>query len=541
MYSFDVETPVEKAGSFRKSLWDEVRRFCDEGPTEAEIERAKVAIESERVYGSQSMDGLSNRLGFLKTTLGNTRFDLEYMVQARELTTEDVRDASRQFLNLESIREFALLPKSFEQKTFWDSATAPAPQSKKRVTRTVVDREQVSLPNGIELVLYPRQDVPVVSMQACAFGGLRIEDHDSAGIGNLLADTWEKGPSGWTASKFSEYLDARGARIDAFSGRNSLGLGCTSLTRYLDDIAPLYAETLCNPALHSEEFRRAQTVALEDIRTLEDDLGRLVGRLFCENLFEGHPYSQAIIGSKDSVEKLTAAKLGTHYDSLVRGAPLVIAVSGKFNPARIISLFEKIKRPTSLRATLAELPASPPKAPRIVEVKKNREQSHIIVGFQGTRVTDRERYDLKMLLTVLGGQSGRLFTELRDKQGLCYTVAPISFEGIEPGYVGVYMGCDPGKRTQALVGIQKELERIASKPVSATELKRAKEFILGRHHMDMQLNSAIANSSAFSTLYGLGFDEHLKLGENLRRVSPLTLQKLASKIFHTSSVTALVI
>ena len=540
MYSFDVETPIEKAGSFRKSLWDEVQKYCDEGPTESEIERAKVAIESERVYGAQSMDGLSNRLGFLKTTLGNARFDLEYMVQARELTTEDVRDASRQFLNLESIREFALLPKSYEPKTFWGT-TSPVTRSKARVTRTVVEREQVSLPNGIELVLFPRQDVPIVSIQACAFGGLRLEAPGKSGIGNLLADTWEKGPQGWTANKFSEFLDAHGARIDAFSGRNSLGLGCTTLTRYLDDIAPLYAETLCNPALLAEEFSHAQTVALEDIRTLEDDLGRLVGRLFCENLFEGHPYAQAIIGSKDSVSKLTAANLSTHYNSLVRGAPLVIAASGKFNTARMISLFEKIKRPGITPVALADLPANPLKAPRIVEVKKNREQSHIIIGYQGTRVTDRERYDLKMLLTVLGGQSGRLFTELRDKQGLCYTVAPISFEGIEPGYVGVYMGCDPLKRTQAVVGIQKELEKIASKPVSASELKRAKEFILGRHHMEMQLNSAIANSSAFSTLYGLGFDEHLKLGDNLKRVTAVTLQRLASKIFHSSSVTSLVI
>jgi hypothetical protein len=59
--------------------------------------------------------------------------------------------------------------------------------------------------------------------------------------------------------------------------------------------------------------------------------------------------------------------------------------------------------------------------------------------------------------------------------------------------------------------------------------------------MDMQLNSAIANSAAFNTLYGMGFDEHLKLGENLRRVTAQSIQKLASKIFSAPSVTALVV
>lgn len=541
MYSFDAEASIEKSGSFRKPMFEEILRFCDEGPTREEMERAKVAIETERVYGSQSMDGLANRLGFLKSTLGNTRFDLEYMARARDLTPEDVRDAAREYLKIDKIREFVLFPNEIEDKKFWNLHEDLGVLKSKTKTTASAKHEKISLPNGIELVLYPRQDVPIVSIQACALGGLRVENRENAGVGNLLADVWEKGPKDWTADKFTDFLEARGARIDAFSGRNSLGLGCTSLTHYLDDILPVYLETLFNPSLDSGEFNRAQTVALEDIRTMEDDLGRLVGRIFAENLFEGHPYCQPIVGYAPSVSSLKVQNLSDHYKKLIEKAPVVVAVSGKFNSSRIISTFEKIKRSGTFESSLSSLQFSPPKAPRVAEIKKNREQSHIIVGHLGTRISDQDRYDLRVLLTVLGGQSGRLFTELRDKKGLCYTVAPISFEGIEPGYVGVYIGCDPGKRNQALSGIKTELDRICDKAISATELKRAREFILGRHHMDMQLNSAIANSAAFNVLYGLGFDEHQKLGEKLKRVSPHSIQKIAAKIFRSPSVTALVI
>jgi len=542
MYSFDVETSIEKGGEFRKTLWEEITRFCDEGPLPQEMERSKVAIETERVYGSQSMDGLANRLGFLKSTLGNTRFDLEYLAQVRELTPEDVRDAARQYLNSECLREFALLPKSYDEKKFWGKERSmPVATPTRRVVREVVDREQISLPNGVELILYPRQDIPVVSIQACALGGLRAEERENSGVGHLLSTVWEKGPSGWTTNKFVEYLEGRGARIDAFSGRNSLGLGATMLTQHIDDIVPLYAETLFNPAMAADELDRAKVVALEDIRTLEDDLGRLVGRMFCENLFEGHPYAQPIVGYTDSVEGITPQHLKAHFSKHITSAPLIIAASGKFNPARMISMFEKIARKGPFKRGLEAKKFGPLKSPRIIEAKKNREQSHLIIGFQGTTVSDPERYDLKVLLTVLGGQSGRLFTELRDKKGLCYTVAPISFEGIEPGYVGVYMGCDPLKRNQALEGIRKELGRIAAKSVTASELKRAKEFVLGRHHMDMQMNSSIATSAAFSTLYGLGYDEHLKLAEHLRSVTSTTMQRLASKLFNAPEVTALVV
>jgi zinc protease len=541
MYTFDAEAPIEKAGAFRSSLWDEVTRFCDEGPTADELERAKVAIETERVYGSQSMDGLANRLGFLKTCLNNTRFDLEYMASARELTADDVRSAASQFLRREAIREYALLPKQMDTKRFWESGATTAPRARTAIRQAVVDREQVSLSNGIELVLFPRQDVPIISLQACVLGGLRVEDPKMAGVGNILADVWEKGPEGWTADKFSDFLEGKGARIDGFSGRNSMGLGCTTLTNYADDVVPRFAETLFHPALAEEEFRRAQTVSLEDIKTYEDDLGRLVGRAFAESLFEGHPYARPIVGYEPTVAALDRPKLAGFFDSWVKSAPVVVAVSGKFNPRWLTSVFEKIGR----KGVSHDAPASPPyaalRAPRLTEIKKNREQSHIIVGFPGTRIAENARYDLKILLTVLGGQSGRLFTELRDKRGLCYTVSPISFEGIEPGYVGVYMGCDPGKRSSALEGIRYELNRVASKPISASELKRAKEFVLGRHHMDMQLNAAVANQAAFNVLYGLGFEEHLKLGENLRAVTTSSVQKLASKLFTAPEVTALVV
>jgi zinc protease len=544
MYTFDADVPLEKASVFRNQIFEEVERFCDEGPTREELDRAKVAIETERVYGSQSMDGLANRLGFLRTTLGNVRFDLEYIANVRELTPEDVRDAARQFLVKDQMREFALLPKDFESKRLWSGADAVAPSTKtikKALPEKAPEMRSVKLSNGIQLVLFPRSDIPIVSMQACALGGLRIESHETAGIGNLLSNVWDKGPRDWTAERFSEFLEGRGARIEAFSGRNSIGLSATMLTSHLEDVSPLFVETLLNPALTSDEFRRARNHAIEEIRTLEDDLGRLVGRMFCESIFEGHPYAQPIIGYGDSLSRLSPEMLHRHYKEWIEGAPLVVAVSGKFNPSRVISIFEKLGRSNHETKVPTALPYDGPRAMRVVETKKNREQSHVIIGFKGTRVTDPERYDLRVMMTVLGGQSGRLFTELRDKQGLCYTVAPISFEGIEPGYVGVYMGMDPSKRSQAIEGIQGELAKMVANPISASELKRAKEFILGRHHMDLQINSSVASSSAFSTLYGLGYDEHLKLSQNLKKVTARTVQKLAAKIFDSPSVTALVV
>ncbi|MBI2607086.1 MAG: insulinase family protein [Deltaproteobacteria bacterium] len=554
LYTFDVEASVEQQGRFHAALRDEIRRFCDEGPTTEEIERSKVTMEADRIYSSQSSDDIASRLGYLKLSLGNARFDLEYLAETRDLTPEDVRDAARRFLPGPFLGEFALVPKKTDAQEFWSSTgtrrmQAPMKASHKKTTRVKngarspeIPCERLTFSNGIELLLFPRKDLPVVSIQACALGGLRAETRQNAGIGNLLSEVWEKGPAGYGAEAFAAYLERKASSIDSFSGRNSLGLSCTTLTHYLDDVVPLFCETLFNPALEASELERARTLGLEDIRTLEDNPGRLVGKLFCETLFEGHPYAFPDVGFEDSVKSVSPQSLSDHYREALTQRKIVVAASGKFNPARMAAWFEKIKRGAPGKEKSAAAFAQPGlPAPRVCEIRKDREQSHVAVGFLGTRVTDRRRYALKALLMVLGGQSGRLFTEIRDRQGLCYTVSPISFEGVDRGYVGVYIGCEPAKREQAVEAIRRELDRIATSPVSARELDRAKTFILGRHDMDMQLNSAIAATASLNVLYGFAPEEQFKWPGYFKQVTVGDVKDLAQELFTQPSVTALVV
>ena len=231
--------------------------------------------------------------------------------------------------------------------------------------------------------------------------------------------------------------------------------------------------------------------------------------------------------------------LNAHYDSWIRGAPIVIAASGKFNPDRIASLFEKVKRPAFKTRSPSSLSYQAPRAPRIAEVKKNREQSHLIVGFSGTRANRfRSPRPAASCSPVLGGQSGRLFTELRDKKGLCYTVAPISFEGIEPGYIAV----DMGVTLEARSGARRNPAQLEASPQAGLG-KRAQArqgVMLARHHMDMQMNSAIANSAAFNTLYGRA-TTNISSSERSPPCNALSVQKLAARIFDSPSITALVV
>ncbi|HRK01189.1 MAG TPA: insulinase family protein, partial [Oligoflexia bacterium] len=547
----DVETSVEQAGGIQRAVWSEVERFCKEGPTKDEFDRARMSIETDRVYSVQSMDGYANRIGFLKNVTGNVRFDLEYLASIRELSLEDIRATAKRYLidarDNGELREFSLVPKSFDIKNITESTlvkkidSKPNKRSSKKISQSAIER--VTLGGQVELFLIPRRDLPIVSVQVCAMGGLRAENPTNSGIGNILADVWEQGPAGMSSMDFSKFLENHGARMDAFSGRNSLGASATMLTSRVDDVLPLFCDLLNQPKFDAQEIERSKAVALEDIRGLADDGGRLCGRRFSELMFGDHPYALSMTGNKESVQNLDRKVIVDHYRKTFFSGKKVIAVSGKFNSSDVVRVFEE-----KLETKKNENPGPDMKilhqslsAARLVEEKKNREQSHVIVGYQGTTIGDNARYDLRVLQTILGGQSGRLFREIRDKRGFCYTVSPMSFEGIEPGYFGVYIGCDPSKRANAIDAIHTELDKVKTKKVSKAELNRAKEYIYGRNRMEMQMTASVALAVAFNALYGLPFDEHERLRENLSGVTEHTVQRLAARILTQPSVTSIVV
>ena len=158
----------------------------------------------------------------------------------------------------------------------------------------------------------------------------------------------------------------------------------------------------------------------------------------------------------------------------------------------------------------------------------------------GLKLEDKNAPALQLASSILSGQGGRLFLKLRDEQSLAYTVAPIEFYGIEPGYFGIYIGCAPEKVAQAQEGIQKELDLISSKTPPKSEVERSKRYLLGRLAIDSQRNSSIATSMAISELVGEGFDHQWKFPELMQKVTPENVRQVTESVFSGNSVTSIV-
>jgi zinc protease len=157
-------------------------------------------------------------------------------------------------------------------------------------------------------------------------------------------------------------------------------------------------------------------------------------------------------------------------------------------------------------------------------------QTHVVLGFPGVTVRDPSRRALEVLSTLLSGQSGRLFMELRDKRSMAYSVSATSLEGVDPGYFATYIATSPEKVDSALQGLREELARVRDVLVGEEELLRAKRYLVGTQQIGLQRNGARAGTMALDACYGLGPERYLRYGDEIDAVTAADVQAIARRI-----------
>jgi zinc protease len=171
----------------------------------------------------------------------------------------------------------------------------------------------------------------------------------------------------------------------------------------------------------------------------------------------------------------------------------------------------------------------------------DRQQTHFVLGMRGGRIADSDRAVLKTLEAILSRQGGRLFLELRDRQGLAYSVSAFASEGVDPGVFGIYFACAPDVVERAIVGVLVELARLRDVPVSADELGEARKYLLGSYEISLQTNASQSDELAFNEVYGLGIDGGERYREALVHVTPAAVQAAARGYFTLNAYTLAVV
>ncbi|MBV8756290.1 MAG: insulinase family protein [Deltaproteobacteria bacterium] len=480
----------------------------------AELDKARIAAEGGLVRQLETAQGRARTIGWNATMAGDPQFAHVYLDRIRGVRRHDVASVLRKYLRPENATVAAILP---ERPKARRAPSVFARQAEARVRKTAaatahpaITDKRVVLANGMVLIVRRDPSVPVVAMRAVWRGGLRVEDGDHAGASTLLARMLTRGCGERDATQVADRVDRLGGSLAGVAGRNSFGVAAEWLSRNWHDGLDLMADCVLRPTLPPGELSREKRLLLDDQVAQGDNPSQVAFKLFSQALYGEHPYSRDVLGTARSVGRLSRDDLADFYAAQYPVSQLTLAIVGD------IDVDDAVARVTKQFGTVKAKKAQPPNvaapvldgrsaADREVYAFLERAQAHLVVGFPGATVDAKDRFALEVLIAVLGGQGGRLFGELRDKQGLVYRVSAHSVEGVDPGFVAIYLSCAPDKLEASLTAVNDQLARIRAGGITADELSRAQSYLVGSHQIAMQRRSAVANAMAYHEAYGLGW------------------------------------
>jgi zinc protease len=555
LFTISGSLNVEQIDGAFKALGEELERIASAPPSADEMNRAITNLESEEFYSMETIEGVARKAGSFENLMGDYAYFQKFLKQIYALKPEDILKAARKYLSPQQMTIVLMTPRNEKQLESnlkdWVKTQTKAharasklkskPVKSPRIKKTQwkiaggsgsTEIEKVTLASGARVLILPNTATPVLSAKAAFLGGVRIEPEGKGGLTELLSRVWTSGTKSMDETEILRKIEGIAAGLSAFGGRNSAGLSLQAISPFEKEGLELFQELLVAPVISNMSVEREKVVMLEAIRSREDNPGQLVSQLFSEAMFKGHPYSRDSLGTRESVGALTKADTEKALGSISFSENLTIALTGSVDRDlwldRLTEATNSMPRGKKMGSTFKH---EGPKKDEKAFKKLDREQTHIIMGMKGLKLDDPRRYTLQVIQSILAGQGGRLFLELRDKASLAYSVSPMRMEGVDTGYFGAYIGCSPEKGTKAIQMLNEEFAKLVETEVQQVEIDRAKRYLIGRHDIDLQRSSSISSAILFNEIYGIPGEETFTYAEHLREISAADIMALAKELF----------
>ena len=377
--------------------------------------------------------------------------------------------------------------------------------------------QKTVLDNGLRVVSTTMPHTHSVSISYLVGTGSRYETEEQAGISHFIEHLLFKGNTRRPTSKdISATIEGVGGGLNGGTDKES--------TVYWARVARpnflLALEVLTDMLLHSlfdpQELERERGVIIEEINMTKDVPAQQVHLLTDEILWPDHPLGRDIAGSKETMTTINREMMLDYVKSMYLPENTVVAIAGDIQHEEAVDAVDKA---TSGWAGKNDKPGYVPFSakpnPRILIEKRDTEQAHLCLALPGLPILHPERFILDMLNIILGeGMSSRLFTEVRDRLGLAYSIHSFIDHMQDTGAITISAGVEPQNLALAVETIVKELS-LLKETIPEEELTKAKEFAKGRLLLRMEDTRAVAGWTG---------------GQEILTGNILTLEEVVSKI-----------
>lgn len=563
---FQIQTtarPGKSLDDIEKEIDAEIARIKTAPPTAEEMSRALNSIESQTVFGLQTVLGKAGQMATFAGYLGKPNWFQADVDRYRSVTPADVSRVANTYLTSNRLvmtytqraGEAARGPRAADRTTTAASngkkddsmiaeQTAKLPKPGPDPKFALPPIEKTKLSNGMDLWMVEQHELPIVSMNMVFRTGSSNEPADKTGIAQATSTLLDDGTATRSAADIANQLQSIGANMNSGSGWDSTNVTMQTLTRNLDKAIDIYADVIQNPVFPATELESLRGRQLVGLRQQKSNPNAISDVVYNKVLYGSHAYGRT--NTEASIKAITREDLVSYYGSTYRPNNATLIVVGSFDKAALKSQLEKafggwkagdVSAKSLGNATPLE------KAGVYIVDRPNSAQSVVSVGQVGVDRMNPDYYPLVVMNTILGGGfTSRINMNLREDKGYTYGArSGFTFRrGAGPFSAGGDIQTAVTK--EAIAEIMKELDGIrGGRPVTQKELDYNKQSLIRRYPSGFETVGAISGQLSNLVVYGLP-DSYFN--EYISKVNAVTIEdvdRVAKKYLDPSKMAIVIV
>lgn len=393
--------------------------------------------------------------------------------------------------------------------------------------------------NGVRIILENIPTVRSVAIGVWIGTGSRNETPQNNGISHFLEHMFFKGTTTRTAREIAESFDSIGGQVNAFTSKEYTCYYAKVLDNHAQFALEVLADMFFNSTFVEEELVKEKNVVYEEIKMYEDTPDDIVHDLLSKAVYGDHSLGYPILGTEETLSTFTSSMLKEYMHNMYTPEHVVISVAGNV-PDTFIKEIEKLFG--SYEGGNREVVDSTP----IFHVnqiarKKETEQAHLCIGFEGLSIGHDDIYSLILLNNILGGSmSSRLFQDVREQKGLAYSVFSYHSAFADSGVVTIYGGTGANQLDLLFETIQETLAVLKRDGVTEKELRNSKEQLKGNLMLSLESTNSRMSRNGKNELL---LSRHKSLDELVEEIDAVTkedVDKMAMSIFSDKYSVALI-
>lgn len=392
-----------------------------------------------------------------------------------------------------------------------------------------------SLSSGLKVVTHAMDHLESTALGIWVGAGSRSERDEEHGLSHLLEHMAFKGTEKRSAVDIVEEIEAVGGEVNAATSIETTSYYARILKEDLPLAVDILSDILRNSVFDQKELEREQHVILQEIGAALDTPEDRVYDLFTEAAFPGQPIGRTILGTPETVKAAGTPMLDAYLDRHYKGPSMVVSAAGAVNHDKLVAMIDE--RLGGLGSDNGPEPAFAKYHGGEAREARDLMETQIMLGFEGVPYSSPDFYTAQVLASTLGGgMSSRLFQEVREKRGLCYSIYAFHWSFSDTGIFGVYAATGPSDVNELMPVVMDELERAAN-DIDEKELLRARAQLRAGLLMTLENPAARAGQIARQLLLFGRIIPIEELVEKIASISVQNIRDLATQIFTGSTPT----